>query len=85
MAEDEYSRAKIEEHSKRMDTQDKRIDRQETLTDRIFAALDSMNRWRAKNAVYMVIGSALVSWAAFYLLKHYMDGVLFAGAGAADE
>ncbi len=69
MAEDEYSRAKIEEHSKRMD-------RHETLIDRLFSALDSVNRWRAKNTVYIVIGSALVTWVAVYLLQHYMDAFL---------
>ena len=92
MAEDEYARAKIEEHSKRMDVQDgrmdrqdSRVDRQETLTDRIFSALDSMNRWRAKNTVYMAIGSALFAWAAFYLLQHYMDEITAMAGGAAHE
>ncbi len=40
MPEDEYARAKLEEHAKR-------LDRNDTLFDRLFAALDSMNSWRA--------------------------------------
>lgn len=68
MPEDEYARAKLEEHARR-------LDRNDTLFDRLFAALDSMNSWRARTSVYILIGAALVSWVAFRVIE-----VVFAGA-----
>lgn len=66
MPEDEYARAKIEEHSSRMD-------RHDTLFDKLFEAMNAANQWRAKYGVYILIGSVLVSWVIFHLLGFYFE------------
>ena len=69
MAVDEHSRARLDEHEKRMD-------RHETLLDRLFSAMDLMSQWRAKTTVYVLIGTALVSWLAFHVLETAYAGAI---------
>ena len=69
MAEDEYARAKLEEHGKR-------LDRHENMLEKQLDAMDASRRWQAKHTVYVMFIGMLVAWIGHEFIKNWVSGWL---------